>query len=44
VHTQYKFPNNLGSYVHHLLLLFHVRPTNQPTVTGVALLSKRRTY
>jgi hypothetical protein len=31
------FHNNLGSYVYHLLLFFHVRPANQPTTTGVYL-------
>jgi len=31
-----KIHNNLAGYVH-LLLFFHVRPTNQPTIMGVDL-------
>jgi len=37
VDTYYKkLYNNLGGQVYHLLLSFHVRPTKQPTITGVA--------
>jgi hypothetical protein len=35
-HTLQKFHNNLDSKVHHSLILFHVRPANQPTIKGVA--------
>jgi hypothetical protein len=28
--------------VYHLLLFFHLRPANQPTVTGVALCRKKK--
>ena len=31
-----KLHSNIGSYVYHILLFFHMQPTNQPTITIVA--------
>jgi hypothetical protein len=36
-----KITNNVGGYVYHLLLFFHVRPADQPTVTSVTLSHKK---
>jgi hypothetical protein len=36
----YKSQNYLSDYVYHLLLFFHARPANQPTITGVVLYHK----
>jgi len=41
LYVLYKLLSNLGGYVYQLLLLFHVRPANQPTVPGVALCNKK---
>jgi hypothetical protein len=41
VYILYKFHNNLGSSVYHLLFL-HARPANQPTIMGLALCRKKR--
>ena len=38
---QYKFTQNLDCYVYHLLLFFHVRPAEEPTITGVAFHHKK---
>ena len=39
VYILYKFHNNLGSSVYHLLFL-QARPANQPTITGLVLCRK----
>jgi hypothetical protein len=40
-HLSKKLQNTLGGYIYHLLLFFHVQPTNQPTIMGVALCHKK---
>jgi hypothetical protein len=40
VYILYKFHNNLGGLIYQLLLFFHMQPTNQPTIIGVALCHK----
>jgi hypothetical protein len=43
VYTLQKLHHNSDRHIYHLLLFFHVRPANKPTITGLALWHKPKT-